>query len=318
MPVHSSPLPRVILNGLPQPAGDSFLRGRIDIQPWHLTQTGDPTTQGIHMVGHDRMDGAIMDRLPALKVISTCSVGVDHIDVKAANERSIKVGHTPGVLDACVADCAMGLLIMAARRFAEGTRLARNPQWKQLDHNQMIGREVSGATLGILGMGNIGRQIARRALAFDMSILYHNRTRHPDAEAATGAQYVSFDELLRESDHMVLMLPLTARTRGLIDGAALAKMKPTATLINMARGPVVDTAALTQAMSEGRIYHAALDVTDPEPLPRDHPLLTMDNVTILPHLGSATVETRTKMAQVSAENLLRGLRGEPLLHEARP
>ncbi len=310
-------LPRVILNNLPQPAGDSLLRGRVELLPWSLTQTGDPTVVGIYMVGHDRMDGAIMDRLPALKVISTCSVGVDHIDVHAAHQRSIKVGHTPGVLDACVADCAMGLIITAARRFAEGIRLARSDRWLAVDHNQMLGREVSGATLGILGMGNIGRQIARRAAAFDMQILYHNRTRHPDAEAATGAQYVPFDELLGESDFLVLMVPLTTATRGIIGAAALAKMRPTATLINMARGPVVDTPALTQAMRQGRLFHAALDVTDPEPLPRDHPLLAMDNVTILPHLGSATVQTRMKMAQISAENLLRGLRGEPLIHEAR-
>jgi len=313
----SSSLPRVIINGLPQPVGDSFLKGHIDIAPWSLTQTGDTAVQGIYMVGHDAMTAAIMDRLPALKVISTCSVGVDHIDVNAAQQRNIKVGHTPGVLDACVADCAMGLLIMAARRFAAGTRQARSPQWTALNHNQMLGRDVSGAALGILGMGNIGMQIARRAAAFDMPILYHNRSRKPDAEVVTGAQYVSFDDLLRESDFLVLMTPLTEKTRGIISASALAKMKPTAMLINMARGPVVDTAALTQAMMDKQIEHAALDVTDPEPLPRDHPLLTMDNVTILPHLGSATIQTRTKMAQVSAENLLRGLRGEPLLHETK-
>lgn len=310
-------LPRVVLNGLPQPAGDSLLRDHIEMLPWSLTQSGDPTVQGIYMVGHDKLDGTIMDRLPGLKVISSCSVGVDHIDVKAANQRGIKVGHTPGVLDAGVADCAMGLLIMAARRFAEGTRLARSATWTQLDHNQMIAREVSGSTLGILGMGNIGRQIAKRAAAFDMSILYHNRSRNPEAESAIGAQYVSFDELLGESDYLVLMVPLTAKTRGIINGEAIAKMKPTAALINMARGPVVDTAALTQAMLAKKIYHAALDVTDPEPLPRDHPLLSLDNVTILPHLGSATVQTRMKMAEISAENLQRGLRGQPLVHEAK-
>jgi glyoxylate reductase len=311
-------LPRVIANGFPQPSGDTLLRGKVDLLPWSLTQTGDTSVTGLYMVGHDRMDGPIMDRLPNLRVISSCSVGVDHIDVKSAQQRGIKVGHTPGVLDACVADCAMGLLIMAARRFGQGLRLARDPKWTTLDHNYLLGREVHGATLGILGMGNIGRQIARRAAAFDMPILYHNRTRRPEAEATIGAQYVSFDELLAESDFLVLMVPLTPKTRGIINAAALAKMKPTATLINMARGPVVDTAALAEAMLAQRLYHAALDVTDPEPLPRDHPLLTLDNVTITPHLGSATVQTRIKMAEISAENLLRGVRGEPLVHEAKP
>jgi len=310
-------LPRVIANGFPQPTGDSLLRGKVELLPWSLAQNGDATVTGLYMVGHDHLTGDIMDRLPALKVISSCSVGVDHIDVKAANQRGIKVGNTPGVLDASVADCAMGLVIMAGRRFGQGLRLARDSQWSEVNHNQMLGRDVHGKTLGILGMGNIGLQIARRAAAFDMAILYHNRTRRPDAEVATGAQYVSFDELLRESDYLVLMVPLTSKTRGIIDADALAKMKPTAALINMARGPVVDTAALTDAMRSQRIGHAALDVTDPEPLPRDHPLLSMDNVTITPHLGSATVETRTKMAEISAENLLRGVRGEPLVCEVK-
>jgi glyoxylate reductase len=170
----------------------------------------------------------------------------------------------------------------------------------------MLGREVHHATLGIIGMGRIGEQIARRARGFDMRIVYHNRSRKPEAEAALGAVYVSLNQLLEQSDYVMLTCPLTDETRGLIGAEQLARMKPTATLINIARGPVVDTLALTDALLSRRIYAAALDVTDPEPLPREHPLLACDNLTIAPHLGSATEETRQKMAEISVENLLRG------------
>jgi glyoxylate reductase len=166
-----------------------------------------------------------------------------------------------------------------------------------------------------VGLGRIGKQIARRARGFDMRILYHNRRRLPESdETAHAASYVAFDELLEKSDYVVLSVPLTEATRGLIDAAALKKMKRTAALINIARGPVVDTAALTAALCDGTIAAAALDVTDPEPLPRDHPLLAVENVTILPHLGSATVQTRQKMAEISVANLLAGLEGRPLRH----
>jgi glyoxylate reductase len=166
--------------------------------------------------------------------------------------------------------------------------------------------------VGIIGLGRIGLQVARRARAFDMTVLYCNRRRRPADEAALGLRHVSQDVLLAASDYVVLLVPLTAETHGLIGRAELARMKPTATLVNIARGPVVDTAALTEALTARRIYAAALDVTDPEPLPRDHPLLRLDNVTITPHLGSATEQTRRRMAEVSVENLLNGLAGKPL------
>ncbi|MEX2213892.1 MAG: D-glycerate dehydrogenase [Phycisphaeraceae bacterium] len=309
------PLPRVIVHDLPEPVGETLLRGSVEILPWELALRGETNAEGIYMFGHERIDGPLMDRLPALKVISNCGVGVDHIDVVAAKERGIKVGNTPGVLDETVADIAFALLLMAARRLGEGVRYARSEAFTEVKHNTMLGRDAHHATLGIVGLGSIGAQIAKRARAFDMEILYHNRSRNPAAEAAYGAQYVTLDELLAESDYVMLMVPLTEKTRGLINAKTLAKMKRTATLINMSRGPVVDTAALTKKMQAKRIYHAALDVTDPEPLPRDHPLLSMDNVTITPHLGSATVQTRLKMAEISTENLLRGLRGEELVHE---
>jgi glyoxylate reductase len=182
----------------------------------------------------------------------------------------------------------------------------------------MLGREVHGSTLGIIGLGRIGRLIAKRAIAFDMTVLYHNRRRRADIEASIGVHYGSLEALLSEADYVVLSVPLTEETRGLINRTTLGLMKPTATLINVARGPVVDTAALTEALGERRIAAAALDVTDPEPLPRDHELLRMSNLIVTPHLGSATEETRRCMAEASVANLLAGLRGEPLPHEVRP
>jgi glyoxylate reductase len=181
----------------------------------------------------------------------------------------------------------------------------------------MLGREIHSSTLGIVGMGRIGRQVARRARGFDMRVLYCNRRRNEAAESELGAQFAPLNELLAASDFVMLCCPLSDETRGLIGRDALARMKPTAILVNVARGPVVDTAALTEALQKRQIYAAALDVTDPEPLPRNHPLLALDNVTIVPHLGSATEQTRQKMAEISVENLFRGLAGEPLAFEVK-
>jgi glyoxylate reductase len=252
-----------------------------------------------------------------VRIISNYGVGVDHIVLADAAARRIPVGNTPGVLDGATADMAFALLLASARRVVEGDRYARSPDFTVYDPGYMLGREVHSATIGIVGMGRIGRQIAQRARGFDMRVLYHNRKPRSDLDANLAATYVSLDELLKQSDYVVLSVPLSAQTRGLIGRAQFALMKPTATLINVARGPIVDTAALTAALAERRILAAALDVTDPEPLPRDHPLLKLDNLTIVPHLGSATVQTRQKMADISIENLLRGLRGEPLLFEVR-
>jgi glyoxylate reductase len=184
----------------------------------------------------------------------------------------------------------------------------------------MLGREVHGKTLGIIGMGRIGQQIARRAIGFDMTVLYHNRRRREDVEQAhaPSVRYAERDDLLAQSDYVMLCVPLTDETRGSIGTPELSLMKHDATLINIARGAVIDTTALTEAMACGRIAGAALDVTEPEPLPRDHALLTMPNVIITPHLGSATVETRRRMAEISVENLLAGLRGNPLPYQVTP
>jgi glyoxylate reductase len=305
-----SSLPRVLADTPLSPTVLDLLGGRVEIVPWASAASGP--LDAIYTYGHPRVDDAMMARHPKLRVISNYGVGVDHIDVKAAGARGIPVGNTPGVLDGATADMAFSLLLAAGRRLVEGDRYARGPNFLVYDPGYMLGREIHHSTVGIVGLGRIGTQVAKRAHGFDMTVLYHNRNRRPDVEASLGLRYVSFHELLAESDYVVLTVPLTPQTTGLIGRAELAMMKRTAILVNVARGPVVNTAALTEALSQRKIYAAALDVTDPEPLPRDHPLLKLDNVIIAPHLGSATDQTRRQMAEISVENLMLGLRGEPL------
>lgn len=276
--------------------------------------TSEPV-DGIYTYGHPHLDGAMLDRIAGVRIISNYGVGVDHINVPDAIARGIPVGNTPSILDGATADAGFTLLLAAARRVVEGDRYARSAEFLHYDPGFMLGREAHSTTLGIIGLGNIGRQVARRALGFDMRVLYRNRHRNLQAEAEFGAEYTTLDGLLGRSDYVILTCPLTDQTHHLIDAAALRRMKRTATLVNIARGPIVHTQALYEALRDGEIASAGLDVTDPEPLPRDHPLLGLPNVTILPHLGSATIETRRKMAEVSIENLRLGLNCRPLLHQ---
>lgn len=302
-----------VLADLPvSPVVTELLAGKVELVPLN-----SPPGQfdGIYTYGHPTIDAALLDRFTGIRVISNFGVGVDHIDVKAANARSIPVGNTPGVLDGATADLAFSLILAAGRRIVEGANYAKSPAFTNYDPSYMLGREVHHATLGILGLGRIGEQVAKRARGFDMTVVYHNRRRKPEAEERLGVRYASKDELLATSDYVLLMLPLTSETRGIIGAAELRQMKPTAALINAARGAHVDTAALTEALTKNIVRIAALDVTDPEPLPRGHPLLRLDNVIITPHLGSATEETRRKMTEISVENLLLGLAGKPLLHQ---
>jgi glyoxylate reductase len=319
MPTDSSRLPQVLADLPVSQTIDRLLHGRAELLPWDRAgRPGTERLEAIYTYGHPTVDASLLDRLPGVRVISNFGVGVDHIDVSAAAARNIPVGNTPGILDGATADMAFALLLAAGRRLVEGDRYARGPDFLRYDPSYLLGREVYGATLGIVGMGRIGEQIARRARGFDMRILYHNRSRRPEAELSLPARLVSRDELLGESDYIVLTVPLTDETRGLIGRSELARMKPTAILVNIARGAVIDTAALTEALAARRIYAAALDVTDPEPLPRDHPLLRLDNVIITPHLGSATEQTRLRMAEVSIENLFAGLAGHPLPFRVTP
>ena len=300
-------------DGLP-PALREMLGPEIEILEWDESPNSATLakTTGIITYGHPRVDGTLMDRIPNLRVISNHGVGVDHIDVPAARARRIPVGNTPGCLDASTADMTMALMLATARNVVVGDRFARSSEFTHYDPSQWIGYEVSGSTLGIVGLGRIGRQVAKRARAFDMKVIYHNRNRDKEAERELGVTHVPFDELLRQSDFVSLNCPLTPETTNLIGERELGLMKPTGILLNLARGPVVDHDALFAALSSRRIAAAGLDVTAPEPLPRDHPLLGLSNVVITPHLGSASDRTRKRMMQMTVENLRAGLQGDPL------
>jgi glyoxylate reductase len=304
-------IPRVLADVPVSPVVLELLGGQVELVPLDAVPG---KIDAIYTYGHPMIDAALLDRWPGARVISNFGVGVDHIDVKAATARGIPVGNTPGILDGATADLAFSLILAAGRRIVEGDLYAKSPAFTRYDPSYMHGREVHHATLGIFGLGRIGEQVAKRARGFDMNVIYHNRNRRPDVEERLGVRHVSKDELLATADFVLLMLPLNAETRGMIGTAELRKMKPTAALVNAARGAHVDTAALADALAKKVIRIAALDVTDPEPLPRDHPLLKLENVVITPHLGSATEETRRRMAEMSVENLLAGLAGRPLLH----
>ena len=264
----------------------------------------------------DRIDAPLMDAAHSLKVVSNYAVGFDNIDVTAATAAKIAVGNTPDVLTDATADLAFSLLMAAARRLMEGWTVSRTGQFEIWSPTMLLGSDVHGATLGIVGMGRIGRAMARRARGFDMTVRFCGGRLLPDE--VEGATRTDLSTLLRTSDFVSLHVPLTNETHHLIDARALGSMKPGSVLINTARGPVVDQDALVSALRRGAIGCAALDVTTPEPLPMDHPLFQLDNCIIVPHLGSATKRTREKMARMAVENLLAGLRGEPLPHCVNP
>jgi glyoxylate reductase len=269
---------------------------------------------GILTLLTDRVDGALLDAAgPQLRVVSNYAVGYDNIDVPACTARGIAVGNTPGVLTETTADAAFALLMAAARRLPEGDRYVRAGRWMTWSPMLLLGRDVHSATLGIVGFGRIGQAVARRAAGFGMTVLYNSRAPIPDAETELfGATAVELDELLARSDFVSLHVSLTAETRGLIDAARLRRMKPTAILVNTARGAVVDQRALFDALRAGTIGGAALDVTDPEPISPDDPLLTLENCLIVLHIASATHTARGRMAAMAAANLLAGVRGQPL------
>ena len=267
----------------------------------------------------DRIDVPLLDAAPNLKVLSQVAVGLDNIDLPEATKRGILVGYTPGVLAKATADLAFALLLAAARRVVESDKWVREGNWK-ISHHPMfwLGSEVNGSTLGIIGLGGIGLETAKRGLGFDMKVIYHSRTRKPDLEAEYGFEYAEPDRVLAESDFLSLHVPLTPETHHYIGEKQLKKMKPTAILVNMSRGPVVDTGALYKALTKGWIAGAGLDVFDPEPIPADHPILGLDNVVVLPHIGSASNRSRREMCLLAARNLLAGLKGERLEHCANP
>jgi glyoxylate reductase len=266
----------------------------------------------------DKIDGEVMDEAgPQLKVISNHAVGFDNIDVSAATARKIPVGNTPDVLTDATADFAFALMMAVARRINEGERYIRDGKWKTWGPMTLLGVDIKGATLGLIGFGRIGKAVARRALGFDMRVIYYDPSKKkPDRNIK--ATRVDFETLLEESDFISLHTPLTPYTRHLIDSEALSKMKPNAVLINTARGPIVDPDALYEALKEKRIFGAGLDVTEPEPLPLDSLLLTLDNVIIAPHIASASVTSRAQMSWMAAQNLIAGLKGERLPNCVNP
>jgi glyoxylate reductase len=266
--------------------------------------------EGVLSTVTEKIDGEFMDAAgDGLKVVANLAVGYDNVDVEAANERGVIVTNTPGVLDETTADVAFMLLLAAARRLGEAERVLRVGRWEWWGPKLFMGPDVWGKKLGIIGLGRIGQAVARRAKGFDMEILYHNRSRKEEAERELGARYLELDELLETADFVTIHTPLTDETQHLIGPAELEKMKPDAVLVNTSRGPVVDEAALADALAEGRIFAAGLDVYEEEP--KVHPkLLELENVVLAPHIGSGSIETRNKMAALAAENLAAVLRDE--------
>jgi lactate dehydrogenase-like 2-hydroxyacid dehydrogenase len=262
----------------------------------------------------DKIDDELLDRAgPQLKVVSNFGVGFDNIDVPACTRRGVAVGNTAGVLTETTADMAFALLIAAARRIPEGYTYVREGRWNAWKPLLLLSPDIHHATLGIVGLGRIGREVAKRARGFDMHVLYNNRNPlTPDEEARLGVRWADLDDLLAASDFVSLHVALTHETHHLMNRESLAKMKPSAILVNTSRGPVVSSDDLYEALRDGAIAGAALDVTDPEPIPADHKLLTLPNCLIVPHIASASVATRRKMASIAAENILAGLQHEPL------
>jgi glyoxylate reductase len=285
----------------------------LDLWPKHAPPPGGElrrrlaAAEGLLSMLTDAIDAAAIEAAPRLRAISNYAVGTDNIDVATATARGIPVGNTPGVLTGSTADLAVALMLAIARRLAEGEVIVRRGEWGAWTPDFLLGRDLHRSTVGIVGDGRIGREVARRLEGFDARVLLRGRRSGPPLE-----------ELLATSDFVTLHAPLNERTRGLIGEAELRTMREAAYLINTARGPLVDSAALGRALREGWIAGAALDVTDPEPLPADHPLLEAPNLLVVPHLGSATERTRKAMADLAVDNLLAGLAGERMPHCVNP
>ena len=270
--------------------------------------------EGLYTMIPDQVNAELLAAAPRLRVVSTMAVGVDNIDVKACTVRGIPVGYTPGVVTEATADMAFALILALSRRIVESAALVREGNWKAWSPTLMISNDVFGKTLGIFGMGRIGKAVARRARGFAMPVLYHNRKPDPESERELGVRYRAFDDLLGEADIVVVNAPLTPETRQIFNKSAFARMKRSAFFVNVARGGLVSQKDLHAALNEGLIKGAALDVTDPEPIPLDDPLRMNPKCLIVPHIGTCTWETRSEMTAISVDNLLLGLAGKPLLH----
>lgn len=316
--------PKVFVTRLIRESGLELVKAFCDAEIWPEELPPDRATllekvrgvEGILCLLTDRIDAEVLDAAgPQLKVVSNHAVGFDNIAVAEATARGIPVGNTPDILTDATADFAFALLLAAARRIPEAERYLRAGQWVTWGPSTLLGLDLAGKTLGLVGFGRIGQAVARRASGFDLRVMYYD----PSAAPAWNATPVdSLDELLHQADFVSIHTPLTERTRGMVNADFLAKMKPNAVLVNTARGGILDQQALYEALKNGRIFAAALDVTDPEPLPLDSPLLRLENCLITPHIASASTATRDKMAVLSAQNLIAGLKGERLPHCVNP
>ncbi len=317
----SASRPRILVCKPVPVAGLEALRSTCELEVWPGPQAMTRPellarvagVSGIIVVG-DRVADDLLDAAgPSLRGIAVFGVGHDNVDLAACARRGIPVGYTPGALSTTTAELAWALLMAAARRIPEAERYVRGGRWTSASFGDLPGVDVSGATLGIVGLGRIGQAMARLSLGFGMTVLYSGRQRVDVAvERALGATHVPLEDLLERSDFVSLHAPATPQTHHLIDAAALARMKPSAILVNTSRGTLVDQEALLAALDAGRLRAAALDVTDPEPLPVDHPLVGRDDVIVIPHIGSNTHATRVRMGRMCAENLLAAFRGEPM------
>jgi glyoxylate reductase len=298
--------------------------GKLPPEKEHIVERlEDLEADGLLCLLTDDVDGEVMDASPNLAVVSTFSVGYDHVDVEAATERDLAVGHTPGVLSETTADFAWAMLMTTARRTVEGSEYVLADEWETWGPKLLTGPDVHGATLGVVGLGSIGSTVAQRTAGFDMEVLYTDAERKTGVEAdlseyGVDAHFVDKDELLERSDFVTLHVPLMDATRHFVGEEELRTMKRSAVLVNTSRGPVVDTEALDRALERGWIERAGLDVTDPEPLPGDHQITrhVPEKLVVTPHIASASIQTRDEMATMAAKNLLAGLRGEELPNSA--
>jgi glyoxylate reductase len=313
--------PKVFVTRLIPDAGLSRIKQHCDAEiwtdplppPYAVLRQKVAGCEGLVSLLTDRIDAALLDAAPRLKVVSNYAVGFNNVDVPAATQRGVAIGNTPGVLTDATADMAFCLLIAAARRVVEGHQYTVSGKWKTWEPLGHLGQDLAGRTLGIVGMGRIGYALAKRCRAgWDMKVLYYDVYRNETAEKDLGAKQVDFDTLLREADVISIHTDLNDKTRHLFSTEQFKKMKPTAILVNSARGPIVDQKALYAALKSGTIFAAGLDVTDPEPPAPDDPLLKLPNIVIAPHIASATVGTRNAMAEICANNLIAGVSGQKL------
>lgn len=290
------------------------LQNSYEVRMWHDDQTSAPKEEIINQVKEahalwamlsNQIDEEVFEAAPNLKVVANLAVGYNNIDLDAARKHGVMVTNTPEVLTEATADLTFALLLATARRIIEAEKSVRSGDWKSWSPMGMAGQQVGGATLGIIGMGRIGEAVAKRGQGFGMNVLYHNRTRR----SLEDVKYAELDDLLQNSDFVVILTPLTEETKGMISERELSLMKDTACLINVARGGIVDEQALYEALKSEKIWGAGLDVFEKEPVPLDHPLLTLPNVTVLPHIGSAAIQTRLAMMALNAEAIRSCLEG---------